>query len=373
MFEGRFDRINDHHVIIGGLSFNTPTFNNEKWILHGTDNKIDLTTEQLNSFIIRDIGKKITADMGQDGRIPIIIKSNVGNDNIYHDISSNLKGKGVIDMWCKQEGSLDVVLSKDLLPLKEVLQPIIDFEIQTNKNYINWNMWLLIDTRKVFKGSTQRNAGFHYDGLNISGKHANDSNVSIYAWTNKIPTLFCKKPVKFPDNFQPDFNASIYAQRMIKEPTDIITFPNNSILKFDGTTVHSGCVVDKDINDRIFVRVCFTGPKFWFDRHGNTINPFLTYPPEWNWRIVHDPSVKLKNSTDFNSPEEFKNMWDTACLGHHAFSTMYSGKKSHEYQLIQAIRLKGTLFLNQVVQLYRQDRQDPLNWYRAKLLEIKYF
>lgn len=386
MFNGHFDRIKDHHVITGGLSFNTPDFNSGSFVLHPTgvpggycrdskcagSEKFDVNQ---NEPVIRDIGKKINASMGQDGRIPVVI-SHYTDDTIGESLKINLKDKGVIDMLCKKEGSANIILPAELLPLREVLQPMINFELQTNPDYLNWNMWILVDTRKVLKGHTQRNAGFHYDGLNLSGKHTGMPSVSIYAWTNKLPTVFCKKPVIFPPDFQPDCNASIYAQRMVKAPEDLVTFPNGSILKFDGATVHCGAESENEINDRVFVRVCFTGPKFWFDRKGNTVNPFLEYPIGWSWRQVFDPSVKLKNPVDYSCPEEFKNMWDTACLGHHAFSTMYSGKKAHQSQLVQSIRLRGPKFLNEVLKLYHRGKaskfEDNIGECRAQLLKIKW-
>lgn len=370
MFSGYLHRIQQHHVVTGGLSFNTPTFGEQYYVLHASSLTWDNCDIPSHHPIIRDIGKIITPEMGQDGRTPIQIS--FYKDNAIHtQLSQQLKCKGIIDMWCKLEGSVDVVIPAELACIKHIIQPIIDFERQTNPNYLHWNMWLLVDTRKVLKGHTQRNSGFHYDGLNLAGKYAGTPNVSIYAWANRLPTLFCKKPVKYPDDFQLNHNASIYAQRMPKSRRDIVTFPNGTLLKFDGATVHSGADADRDIHDRVFVRVCFTAPGVWFDRKGNTINPFLIYPSQWTWRSVHDPSVKLVNTAEFDTAEEFKNMWDVACLGHHAFSTMYSGDKAHEHQLVLAIRKRGPKFLQNVLDLYSIEN-DEIGILRSNLLRLKF-
>lgn len=369
MFRGYLERIKDHHVTIGGLSFNAPHLSETHFVLNAVS-KFEQLAGVVTAPVLRDVGKNITAEMGQDGRIPVVIGHTTESD-IHSELNERLSGRGVMDMWCKQEGSQNVVLPIELNCLVPILQPIIDFERQWNKDYDNWNMWVLVDTRKVLRGHTQRNSGFHYDGLNLAGKYAGSPNVSIYAWTNCLPTLFCKKPVKFDEGFQRNHNASILAQRMPKNAADIVTFPNGSIIKFDGATVHSCAVANADIDDRVFVRVCFTAPGVWFDRVGNTKNPALIYPAEWQWRVVPDPSVTLQNTVKFSNAEEFKNLWDVACLGHHAFAVMYSGGKSHEQQLVQEIRQHGLGFLRKVLALYAKC-PDVVSQQRAQLLELKF-
>ncbi len=378
-----FDRVKNYNVTSGGLSFNMPRFSCQQTpirILPGVYNSQYIYDS--NSIVIRDIGKKVTLEMGQDGRTPIIIDNIPSPSNLHSTLVSNLgQGYGIMDMWCKQEGCTEIVVPVELECITSILSSASEFERRTNPDWLNWNMWLLVDTRPIIPGHTQRNSGFHYDGLNLGGKYANTPLVSIYAWTNCLATTFYNKPIMFPKDVKPTDNVSVLAQRQCKDPSNLVFHPPESLIKFDGATLHSGAYSHTHISDRVFIRICFTAPGIWFDRLGNTINPYLK--PFWKWRQVLDPSILFKNTTEFANPQEFKNLWDIACLGHHAFGMMYSGRQSHEFGLVKAIRFKGLNFFKQVIQLYKVELYNnhchhqkeyfsPIEA-RYRLLELKYF
>lgn len=360
-------RVVNATTMIGGLSFNAPVLLGEQCEFEVVSVPMDVTAS--TSPVLRDIGKIVTAKMGQTPRAPVTI-GHYENPRLHSTLARNL-GTGIMDMWCKQEDSTTIVLPKKLEAIIPLLKPMVQFEANTNPNFHTWNMWLLVDTRPVLAGHTQRNAGYHYDGLNLGGKYAGTPLVSIYAWCNRLPTLFYTGGITFPSDFDGTRdNASILAQKQIKDPRKILIPSVNSIIKFDGATPHAGANAEYNIPDRVFVRVCFTPPSVWFDREGNTKNPCLQYPKLFQWRRVPDPSVWLRNTVDFTSPGEFKNLWDIACLGHHAFATMYEGKNAHEYQLMQQLRkMKGPEFVKEVMKLYNTSEVDQN---RARLLLLKY-
>jgi hypothetical protein len=337
---------------------------------------ISIIEKNKNNNIIKDIGKKVNIDMAFKDRFPITFDKYEDNDEIHEKLSKNLDGIGVIDMWIKKQNSNIIVLPNELKPIKEIITKIYNFESLINRDIFNWNMWLLVDCRPIKKGCTQRNAGFHYDGLNLSGKYAGTEIVSIYGWANKLPTVFYTGKLPNIEELKQydknSINMSVYGQMKINN-NFIHKSISNQLIKFDGATLHSGDIASCDIIDRVFIRVCFTPPNVWFDRIGNTINSHLQYPHSFKWRKVNDPSTRLINPIFYKNEQEFKNVWDVACLGHHAFCTMFEGKKSYEYQLIKSLRSsKNIIFINNIKKLYDNEKTQ-LSDLRYRILHEKFF
>lgn len=379
-----YDRIKNHTIVAGGLDFcdikftDDPPINikDDKCFDHASRIKyIDIINKNKENNIIKDVNKKVSIDMAFTSRTPIQFDEYI-DETLHKKLNKNLDGVGVIDMWIKQQNSDNIVLPNELKSIKDIIKKIYNFENLLNRDIVNWNMWLLVDCRPVTRGCTQRNAGFHYDGLNLSGKYAGTNIVSIYGWTNKLSTKFytgvLPKAQELNHYNNKIINMSSYGQ--MKLDKNFIFKPKlNSLIKFDGATLHSGNIAKNDIVNRVFIRVCFTPSNVWFDRIGNTINPHLKYPDSFKWRKVNDPSTRLINPLFYKNEREFKNVWDVACLGHHAFCTMYEGKNSYEYQLIKSLRSsKGIMFLNNIKKLY--DRENThLSKLRYKILYEKFF
>ena len=108
--------------------------------------------------------------MGQEKRVPIPF-GEIQQPTIHQELQATLQGKGVMDMWIKQEGSDKIILPVELQPIQPIIEEISKAEQHVNPQYKDWNMWLLVDTRPTKAGHTQRNAGYHYDGLNLGGKY----------------------------------------------------------------------------------------------------------------------------------------------------------------------------------------------------------
>ncbi len=309
--------------------------------------------------VIADIGKNVSLNMGCTPRIPIAIDTwQINNDHMHNYLTDLLgKNKGILDMWIKQPCSNEIIIPQELNVLMPILIKTAEFEKSSNCDFTNWNMWLLVDTRSIDDGFTQRNTGYHYDGLNISGKYINSPLVSIYVWHNTLPTLFYTGKTFFPDNFDCEkYNVSSYCQKQIKNKDHVISFCNYTIIKTDGASVHSANYSNRNITNRIFIRVCFTPTNMLFNRLGNTVNNTLDYPENFKWQQISDPSVRLLNCMDFSHPYEFKNMWDVACIGHPSYSISYVGQKSHQYHLITKLKLtKGYHFVKKIIRLYNKE------------------
>jgi hypothetical protein len=372
------DPVERHVVTAGGLSFNTPKLSHESVTLEPK-----VSEEEINKFnniinlnnqnpIITNIGKITSFEMAKQSKAPIELAC-IKPDNL-DQINVIGKNSGIMDMWIKKYGSNNIVIPKELDILRDIIEESYKFEEFTNKDILNWNMWLLVDIRPVRQFHTQRNSGFHYDGMALSGKYKGCPVTSIYSWTNKLPTQFYTGIVEFPDNFKPEHNANIIAQKQIKHNDQILTTKPYHLYKFDATTVHTGVETSESINDRVFVRICFTAPTVLFDRIGNTINPFLSYD-DLCWRHVKDPVVTFKSLTRFNTPQEFKNLWDVACQGHPAFACQYEGKTSFEHKLIKKLKSNySPSFINKIVEIYNEDvnKGNIVSHIRKELLLMKY-
>lgn len=371
--------IENHIVIAGGLSFNNPKLSNHPEIIDVTIHDQDISKyakivkENEDNPIINNIGKRTEFYMASQAKRPIFIKKIIPQK--LKDVNVIGKNTGIMDMWIKQSGNEEIIIPKELIPLKAILIEAYKFEKYTNPNILNWNMWLLVDLRPVKKFHTQRNSGYHYDGMALAGKHQNCQVTSIYSWTNKLPTKFYTGTIHYPINFKPNHNANIIAQKQTKNPNEIFTSKNYCLYKFDATTVHTGVESEIDLDDRIFIRICFTAPDVLFDRKGNTINPCIDYS-KFTWRIVKDPIVTFKSLIIFESPEEFKNLWDVACQGHPAFSCQYEGSNSFEYKLINELRRLKFSFVREIIKLYDKEINQNNNIVaeiRKNILINKYF
>lgn len=375
--------IDDAFHTVTGLSFNKPLFSgstlSHQYNLIQSDR--DFFEECLighhNNPILTEIGQPVSISMAHKQRIPIIL-SQIEIPNLHQTLNKELGNRGIMDMLIKLEGSSNIVLPIELISLEPIIKNIAKAEQYLNPQYIDWNMWLLLDSRPISTGRTQRNGGYHYDGLNLGGKYKGSPLVSIYGWCNKLPTQFYIGKVEFPPDFDGTRdNASILAQRQIKRPEHIIMVPLNTIVRFDGASPHSGSVSAEAISDRIFIRVCFTAPGVLFDRFGNTHNPAFDYKdPRWE-RVCPDPAIQFKNTVIFRHPQEFKNMWDIACHEHSAFAIQNNGSQSHEYALIQQLRYhNGPRFLSDIIKLYDEEiAHRPSDVVRMKrdLLKLRYY
>lgn len=368
--------IRDCTFKVGGLTFNQQTFNQGSITLNEALQSDPAFTKLIEEHrlahnpIITDVGRPVEVSMGTVSKWPITV-SPITIPNCHSDLSASLSS-GVIDMWCKVPGSSTITVPAELECITPLLTKAWQFEQHLNPNAINFNMWLLVDIRPIKQYHSQRNPGYHYDGFKVSGFHKGKGNTSIYSWCNKLPTRFYKGVIEFPDDFTSNCNANVLAQQQVKDPRYVIDTEPNTLYRFDGTTVHTGLDSDTEINDRVFVRICFTPPDVFFSREGNTVNPFMEYPKTWVWRTVTDPSITFKNLVTFTEPLECKNLWDVACQGHPAFSVQHEGIHALEHQLIQYLKLNfGPSFVKRVVELYEREGT-PLASIRAATLLSKY-
>ena len=268
---------------IGGLSFNKPKLSENHTQINIKNQKGNVLYQQIcesnaENPILQDIGKPVTISMAKTKKCPIPIK-HIEVDNIHEELSQEIGSEtGVMDMWIKQSKSDTIIIPNELKCVTPIIEEMYRFESFVNKDVNEWNMWLLIDIRSTRKNHTQRNDGWHYDGLKIGGYHKGARITSIYAWSNKLSSRFFTGDIEFPKDFHPDCNVNFIAQKQVKRDEDFFDTELNTVYRFDGATVHTGLRAGTNISDRVFIRVCFTPPDVLFNRLGNTINPCITYP-----------------------------------------------------------------------------------------------
>lgn len=370
-----YDRMQSVTEINGGLNFNEPLFNetfvkiNMQYMEENATYN-DLIQQNQQNNIIKNVGKIINFNMIEQNKIPIIIDNYV-DASIHKKLHDALKNKGVMDMLLKLENCDDIIIPSELSSIIPIITKITTFEKQINSDIKFWNMWILIDIRSIKKDTTQRNAGFHYDGFNLNGRYKYKQNVSIYGWSNNLPTLFYTKGFDSECLNQYEnkdlVNLSIYSHMKMNHENIFIP-KSGDIVKFDGVTLHAGDIANENIYDRVFLRICFTPPGYWFDRKGNTINPFIEYPTEFTWNRISDPSVRLMAPLCFKNAFEFKQLWDVACFGHHAFSIYLEGDKSYQYKLINELKKRSnTKLMKKLLKLYNTGKS--IDEFRLKTLQ----
>lgn len=331
--------------------------------------------EHTTNVILRDVGRRITLDLVKEvSRSP---------PQIGEFVTPFRTLPCVLDMHIKPSDSDTVVMPADFSCLLPLLQQVYAYERAVNPECLQWHMWLLVDTRPVLPCSTQRNPGFHYDGCALGGLHPHKRVTSIYSWTNTLPTIFYTGPVEFPPNFcgKRD-NASLVLQQQPKSTSQIMVSKPNAVYRFDGMTPHAGAYSKTRIDNRIFVRVCFTPPEIVFNRAGNTHNPYLS--AYWNtWHMRGDPGSTLSHhklqfwgSTE-QQARQFSNLWQVACLGHPSFGMQElsecSKQGTHPLQQKMVDWLKthrGAVFLKKVMNLLTGDQHDPVGEMRARILSL---
>lgn len=346
--EGTLERNGHNH------SFIIPTLSSQPITLTADDvppheecimiNKLKNT--KATRAIFEDIGKTYYDGITAKVRVPAPVSYFVSED--IHQQTAAI-GPGVIDMKIKSSGSDDIILPEEFKPLSEMIRISATLEKYLNPEYKEWSMWLLVDRRPAVAGTTQRNGGAHCDGFRMSQPYLQQT--AVYTWCNTLPTEGTTAAYPLPKNFDPlKHNFSSVLTRDWDESTTLDTEPY-FIYRMDGHTPHRGKVSDRDIDNRVFIRICFTPPGKEFNRKGNTPNPCMDYPDNY-WVTVHDPASRLANITDFETPNQFIRMWENACQGHSSYGILGSGKNSHEQQLVEKLKKCGPVTLHSIFKKY---------------------
>lgn len=158
---------------------------------------------------------------------------------------------------------INALIYKTLIFLKEN-------SIDTNSYYC----YITIDSKDVNFGSTQRDDGWHIDGMQgdeISNKTMSDITFTI---SNNLPTLFVKQKFNINGFNSSKHNLFKWVSRQINEE-NIIQSQTHKVYLMNAYCVHKAMVNLKQKQSRFFVRISFT--KTPITSKKMTINPLMTY------------------------------------------------------------------------------------------------
>ena len=147
--------------------------------------------------------------------------------------------------------------------------PILSFVRQDNPDLKDRYVYLTAKTMFVDPSSPGNRPGWHLDGFGSGG----DLN---YTWADSNPTQFVIQDfVNIPND---DLKSMTEITDQVQDE-NIISYPNNSIIKLDETIVHR---VNPEVNPclRSFVKVTVSRHKF--AKVGNSHNHLIDY----NWKLT---------------------------------------------------------------------------------------
>ncbi|MBD8088928.1 hypothetical protein IFT48_02965 [Pseudomonas fluorescens] len=136
-------------------------------------------------------------------------------------------------------------------------------------------VYLTYDTRPFKKGSTQRNPGWHFDGLQGNEVMLKQPGCYSFLWTNKLPFLISDQSFSLAglDVGQHHIFDSLATQVFEDAVTESI--PEHLYL-MSCYQVHRAQVAQEDVNDRLFVRITFS--ELAYTSTSMTLNPDIDYP-----------------------------------------------------------------------------------------------
>ncbi|MBD8615637.1 hypothetical protein IFT69_18210 [Pseudomonas putida] len=185
----------------------------------------------------------------------------------------------------------DLSVNNLLVKLKQTLEPIFPANLpQSVRDLVsrcitdaqdsglpvrNRFVYLTYDTRPFKKGSTQRNPGWHFDGLQGNEVMLKQPGCYSFLWTNKLPFLISDQSFSLAglDVGQHHIFDSLATQVFEDAVTESI--PENLYL-MSCYQVHRAQVAQEDVNDRLFVRITFS--ELAYTSTSMTLNPDIDYP-----------------------------------------------------------------------------------------------
>lgn len=212
--------------------------------------------------------------------LPEIIESNINREKFSKN--NNIR---VLDLPIYMEGQ-GWSIPDYLEQFKEVIN--IVFENEKKYELKDYYVYITVDQKIVKKGFTGRRAGAHSDAYI---ENANDEQVDVvyensdiikkeigavshtYIIYDTLPTEFFN--AKFP-LIKSDCEHSLKTFNDIADNSEIIIYPNYSILKLDPYVVHRSSL-SMNHEQRTFVKISFSKKRY--SRKGNTINKEFDY----NW------------------------------------------------------------------------------------------
>lgn len=168
--------------------------------------------------------------------------------------------------------------------LIELIHDALNFEKKINPFWKDYNMYLTFHNKNVLVGETQRNAGWHIDGLQGIMYPEKLKACHSYLFSDILPTEFAIQPF---DVSNLSYKKHNWFNELGKQVLDenIREYGINKLVAMSAYQVHQSKVTDKNLNKN-FIRIEFSLKEF--NRLGNTINPLIN--TGWNYINREIPS-----------------------------------------------------------------------------------
>lgn len=226
----------------------------------------------LRGRIVKDFGTPWDLKQYEQPRPPLLV-TGWGNNWASMGLAS------VLDM-CIKMPSGRVILPQALGRWFSLVQYVASIEARQNAPWWHFAyMYLTVDQYYVPQGQSQRQSGWHVDGIQ-GPRHLQKMTVCHqYVMCSRQPTEFAVQPfyVSGVDLRKSNLNHALSRQVLQQS---VIQIPPNVLTLMNAYSVHRSPVAENN-TFRTFVRIEVSHKRF--DRKGNTPNPALPNL-DWDWQ-----------------------------------------------------------------------------------------
>ena len=159
--------------------------------------------------------------------------------------------------------------------LKDLVATCIQIAQENGLPVRNRFIYLTYDTRPFKKDSTQRNPGWHFDGLQGDEVPVKQPGCYSFLWTNKLPFLYSDQGFSLSGLNVSKHNVFDSLACQVYEDSVTETIPEHLYL-MSCYQMHRAQVAQEDIDDRLFVRITFS--ELAYTSTSMTLNPDIEYP-----------------------------------------------------------------------------------------------
>lgn len=187
-----------------------------------------------------------------------------------------VEGLSVNNLLVKLKQTLEPVFPANLpQSIRDLVTQCITDAQESGLPVRNRFVYLTYDTRPFKKGQTQRNPGWHFDGLQGNEVMLKKPGCYSFLWTNKLPFLISDQSFSLQglDVGQHHIFDSLATQ--VFDDSVHESLPGHLYL-MSCYQMHRAQVAQEDTNDRLFVRLTFS--ELAYTSTSMTLNPDIEYP-----------------------------------------------------------------------------------------------
>lgn len=237
------------------------------------------------SPVYRDMLEPFNASKYTAPRLPV--------DLGRFDISAARQCPSVLRMPLKKAGETSIAIPKELLPMKEEILRVCQYDRHVTPGWENFHIHLTVDNSVVAAGTTQRFPGFHGDGLQ-GGKFKQKLTCEhSYIACDPVGTVVAMQPFFVAHLNEDRVNIFKEFDRQVKKES-LYSLREGHLYLIDPYVVHTSPICQEETL-RTFVRITVTPAELLMPK--NTVNPMLpgqVYAPRIEVReFVSDPDEEI--------------------------------------------------------------------------------